>query len=155
MEREVETAYGRLRGRERGAHLAFLGVPYARPPVRDLRFKAPQPPAAWTGVRDALEFASSAPQDPLAAPGFRASGPESEDCLYLNIYTPALDGARRPVLFWIHGGGFSHGSGAQPAYDGGPLAERGDVVIVTINYRLGALGYLYLGDDGDFAADRG
>jgi para-nitrobenzyl esterase len=79
---------------------------------------------------------------------FKASGPESEDCLYLNVYTPAADGARRPVLFWIHGGGFNHGSGTQASYNGGPLAERGDVVVVTINYRLGALGYLYLGDHG-------
>ena len=74
--------------------------------------------------------------------------PESEDCLSLNVYTPALDAARRPVLFWIHGGGFSHGSGSQAAYDGGPLAERGDVVVVTIDYRVGALGYLYLGGHG-------
>jgi para-nitrobenzyl esterase len=148
MQREVETSFGKLRGVPRGKHIAFLGVPYARPPVGDLRFMAPQPPVPWTGVRDALAFASSAPQDPLSAPGFRASGPESEDCLYLNIYTPAADGGRRPVLFWIHGGGFSHGSGAQPSYDGGPLVERGDVVVVTINYRLGALGYLFLGDHG-------
>jgi para-nitrobenzyl esterase len=79
---------------------------------------------------------------------FRASGPESEDCLYLNVYTPATDGARRPVLFWIHGGGFNHGAGSQPSYDGGPLVERGDVVVVSTNYRLGALGYLYLGKHG-------
>jgi para-nitrobenzyl esterase len=148
MHCEVETSYGKLRGEARGGHLAFRGVPYARPPVGELRFMAPQPPDAWTGVRDALTFSSCAPQDPLAAPGFKAEGPESEDCLYLNVYTPAADGGRRPVLFWIHGGGFSHGSGSQPSYDGGRLAERGDVVVVSINYRLGALGYLYLGDHG-------
>jgi para-nitrobenzyl esterase len=79
-------------------------------------------------------------------PGFAASGPQDEDCLYLNVFTPAADGKRRPVLFWIHGGGFTHGTAAEPLYDGGPLAERGDVVVVTINYRLGALGYLYLLD---------
>jgi para-nitrobenzyl esterase len=148
MQHEVSTSYGRLRGEARGGHLAFLGVPFAQPPVGALRFMAPQPPAPWSGVRDALAFSACAPQDPLAAPGFKAEGPESEDCLYLNVYTPAADGARRPVLFWIHGGGFSHGSGAQPSYNGGPLAERGDVVVVTINYRLGALGYLYLGAHG-------
>ena len=148
MHTEVETSYGKLRGLARGAHLAFLGVPYARPPVGELRFIAPAPPAAWSGVRDALAFSCCAPQDPVAAPGFKAEGPESEDCLYLNVYTPKPDGARRPVLFWIHGGGFSHGSGAQPSYNGGPLVERGDVVVVTINYRLGALGYMYLGDHG-------
>jgi para-nitrobenzyl esterase len=148
MQAEVQTTYGKLRGEARGGHLAFLGVPYALPPVGELRFQAPQKPAAWSGVRDAIAFSCSAPQDPLAAPGFKAEGPESEDCLYLNVYTPKADGARRPVLFWIHGGGFSHGSGAQPSYNGGPLAERGDVVVVSINYRLGALGYLYLGDHG-------
>jgi para-nitrobenzyl esterase len=148
MHPEVAIEHGKLRGHDRGGHLAFLGIPYARPPVGELRFRAPQPLEAWSGVRDALAFGPCAPQDLLAAPGFKAEGPESEDCLYLNVYTPAADGARRPVLFWIHGGGFSHGSGSQPSYDGGPLAERGDVVVVSIHYRLGALGYLYLGQHG-------
>jgi para-nitrobenzyl esterase len=148
MHRELETSYGTLRGHQRSGHQAFLGVPYARPPVGELRFMAPQALAGWSGVRDALTPGNNAPQDPLAAPGFKATGPESEDCLYLNVYTPAADAARRPVMFWIHGGGFSHGSGSQPSYDGGPLAKRGDVVVVSINYRLGALGYLYLGEHG-------
>ncbi len=148
MHATVETPHGKLRGHDRGGHLAFLGIPYARPPLDALRFMAPQPLDGWSGVREGLAFGPCAPQDPLAAPGFRADGPESEDCLYLNVYTPAADAARRPVLFWIHGGGFSHGSGTQPSYDGGPLAERGDVVVVSINYRLGALGYLYLGQHG-------
>ena len=148
MTTEIDTTHGKLRGQQRDRHQAFLGVPFAKPPVGELRFLAPQPLEPWTGVRDALAFGPSAPQDPLSAPGFRAEGPESEDCLYLNVYTPACDGARRPVLFWIHGGGFSHGSGTMPSYDGGPLAVRGDVVVVSINYRLGALGYLYLGQHG-------
>jgi para-nitrobenzyl esterase len=148
MEPIVASSNGRLRGQARERHLAFLGIPFAKPPVGALRFTAPQPVEAWTGVRDALAFGPCAPQDPLSVRPFRAEPPESEDCLYLNVYTPTADGALRPVLFWIHGGGFSHGAGSQPSYDGGPLATRGDVVVVTFNYRLGALGYLYLGEHG-------
>jgi para-nitrobenzyl esterase len=148
MPTDVETASGTLRGRQHPAHVAFRGVPYAQSPAGERRWLAPGPVAPWTGVREALDAAPAAPQDPLVPLPFRADGPESEDCLALNVYTPAVDGGRRPVLIWIHGGGFSHGSGAQPAYDGGPLAERGDVVVVTINYRVGALGYLYLGAHG-------
>jgi len=111
--------------------------------VGELRFRAPQPASPWAGVRDALRFGASAPQNPSFLPGMDA-GDQSEDCLYLNVYTPRADGARRPVLFWIHGGGFTGGSGGQALYDGGRLAARGDVVVVTINYRLGALGYTHL-----------
>ncbi len=148
MNIDVSTTSGTVRGTAREHHLAFAGMPYATAPLGDRRFLAPEPVASWTGVRDALEPGPVAPQDPLVPFPFRAAGPESEDCLFLNIATPAVDGARRPVLLWIHGGGLSHGAGSQPAYDGGPLAERGDVVVVTINYRLGALGYLYLGGHG-------
>ena len=148
MNADVETTHGTLRGAAREGHLAFRGVPFAQSPDGERRFLAPQPVEPWTGVRDALEPGASAPQDRLVPQSFRANGPESEDCLFLNVYTPATDGGRRPVLFWIHGGGFSHGSGTQRHYDGGPLAERGDVVVVTINYRVGALGYLYLGGHG-------
>ena len=144
----VDTRQGSVRGLDRGDHLAFLGVPYAEPPIGRLRFTAPEPLESWSGTLDAVAFGDAAPQDPFVPASFRASVPESEDCLSLNVYTPALDGEHRPVLFWIHGGGFSHGSGSQLAYDGGPLAERGDVVVVTINYRVGALGYLYLGGHG-------
>lgn len=146
--RVVATTNGRVRGTESGKHLAFRGIRYAAPPVGSRRFLAPAAPAPWDDVHDATEFGPVAPQDPLVPPPYRAVAPESEDCLFLNVFTPAADGARRPVLFWIHGGGFSHGAGSQPTYDGGPLAERGDVVVVTINYRLGALGYLYLGGVG-------
>lgn len=148
MKPEVRTTHGTLQGVPRDDHVAFLGVPFARPPVGELRFRAPQPLEPWSGVREASAPGPSAPQDRFVPRSFRATGPESEDCLYLNVYTPAPDGAGRPVLFWIHGGGFSHGSATQPHYDGGPLAERGDVVVVTTNYRLGALGYLYLGAHG-------
>lgn len=148
MDHVVQTSHGALRGAAIANHLAFKGIPYAQAPVGDLRFRAPEPLLPWRGVRDALEFGPVCPQDPLVPPPYRAVAPESEDCLFLNVYTPALDDERRPVLFWIHGGGFSHGAGSQPTYDGGPLVERGDVVVVTINYRLGALGYLHLGGVG-------
>jgi para-nitrobenzyl esterase len=120
--------------------------------VEDLRFRAPQPPAAWDGVRDATALGASSLQ--VANEALNAilpSGEEaqSEDCLYLNIWTPAVDGARRPVMVWIHGGAFTIGSGSSPMYGGQRLAERGDAVIVTINYRLGALGFLCLDDPGD------
>lgn len=142
----VTTTHGQLEGVARDGHQAFLGIPFAAPPAGENRFRAPQPLAAWDGVRPAKEWGKAARQTGHPIPGFAASGPQDEDCLYLNVYTPAADGAKRPVLFWIHGGGFTHGTAAEPLYDGGPLATRGDVVVVSINYRLGAFGYLYLGD---------
>jgi para-nitrobenzyl esterase len=148
MSVEVGTTGGTLRGHRRGDHVAFMGVPYAAPPDGPRRFQAPGAAPRWDGVRDASQPGNVAPQDPLVPPPFRAEAPESEDCLFLNVYTPSPDSGGRPVLFWIHGGGFSHGAGSQPAYDGGPLAERGDLVVVSINYRVGALGYLYLGAHG-------
>ena len=139
----VETRLGKVSGENLATHERFRGIPYAAPPVGALRFRAPRPATPWSGVREAVEFGRSAPQNPSFLPGME-SGAQSEDCLYLNVYTPRADGARRPVLFWIHGGGFTGGSGSQALYDGGPLAARGDVVVVTINYRLGALGYTQL-----------
>ncbi len=144
----AETLRGRLLGQvEDGIHV-FRGVPFAQPPVGKLRWRRPQPLNPWNGVRDALEFGpiSIQPSRPAAGPfaGIMGHSQErmSEDCLYLNVWTPGLDDRRRPVMVWIHGGGLSSGSGSSPAYDGAPLASRGDVVIVTINYRLGALGFL-------------
>jgi para-nitrobenzyl esterase len=147
MGTRIETRYGRLEGREEAGIQVFRGIPYAKPPVGPLRFRAPEPPEPWSGVREAVAFATSAPQPSMALPlpGMDV-GAMDEDCLYLNVYTPACDGARRPVLFWIHGGGFVIGSASQPVYDGAPLARRGDVVVVTINYRLGPLGFLFLED---------
>jgi para-nitrobenzyl esterase len=113
------------------------------------------------GVRDALEYGGSAPQRDPAAPPAPASGaysligelntrPESEDCLVLNVWTPGLDdGAKRPVMFWMHGGGFQAGTGSSPGYDGARLAERGDVVVVTVNHRLNVLGFLWPDDEFD------
>jgi para-nitrobenzyl esterase len=116
---------------------AFRGLPYAAAPTGDLRWRPPRHPASWKGVRDATQFAPNCPQ--VATP-FSPPGPMSEDCLYLNVYTPTLHrDADRPVLVWIHGGGFAQ-DGARD-YDGSKLAAAGTVV-VTINYRLGALGFL-------------
>ena len=144
----VQTRPGALRGQvEDGIHV-FRGVPFAQPPVGDLRWRRPHPLQPWSGVREALEFGpvSIQAERPAAGPfaGIMGHSQEltSEDCLYLNVWTPGLDDGRRPVMVWIHGGGLSSGSGSSPAYDGAPLAARGDAVVVTINYRLGALGYL-------------
>jgi para-nitrobenzyl esterase len=128
---------GRVRGIAVSRGYEFLGLPYAAPPTGNLRWRPPRPPAGWGGVRDATQFAPSCPQPPSP---FAPPAPFSEDCLYLNVYTPTLrhDGDR-PVLVWIHGGGFTE-DGARN-YDGSKLAADGTVV-VTINYRLGALGFL-------------
>lgn len=144
----IETALGTVEGTQAAGHQSFLGVPFAKPPVGELRFLPPQPAEPWSGVREATAFGASCPQGEHPVPGMAASGPRDEDCLYLNVYTPASDGGSRPVLFWIHGGGFTLGSGSEALYNGGPLAERGDVVVVSIHYRLGALGYLHLGGHG-------
>ncbi len=147
MGTQVRTQQGAVEGREEGGVVVFRGIPYARPPVGALRFRAPEPPAAWSGVLDSGAFAPSAPQNPvmIPLPGMDV-GRTDEDCLYLNVWTPGADGARRPVLVWIHGGGYVIGSGSQPIYDGAPLVRRGDVVVVTINYRMGPLGFLHLSD---------
>jgi len=143
----VETTSGQLRGVQETGYLAFRGIPFARPPVGPLRFRPPQPPEPWSGARDATRFAGAAPQTKADLGRFMAGfgvGEQSEDCLTLNVATPATDGAGRPVLFWIHGGAFTIGAGSQRMYDPGPLVLRGDVVVVTTNYRLGALGFLHL-----------
>ena len=144
----VATQYGSIEGERRAAHSAFLGIPYAKPPLGTLRFRAPEPPEPWSGVRPARTWGAAAIQGKVFAPGLLPEGKPSEDCLYLNVYTPAADGAKRPVMFWIHGGAFTVGTAGTALYDGGPLATRHDVVVVTFNYRLGALGYLGLGDEG-------
>ncbi len=147
MPNQVQTRGGQVEGEVQGSHFTFRGIPYAKPPVGALRFRPPEALESWSGVRPAHEFAASAPQGGSDVPYMEALGAKSEDCLYLNVYTPSSEG-KRPVLFWIHGGGFTLGSAGSALYDGGPLCERGDVVVVTINYRLGALGYLYLGAHG-------
>ena len=115
-------------------------------PVGELRFRAPQPHPGWAGVRDATEFGPIPIQegmDALDALLPSPPQPQSEDCLFLNVWTPGLDDASRPVMVWIHGGAFTLGSGSEPLYSGANLAARGDVVLVTINYRLGVLGFLH------------
>jgi len=125
----------------RGAVRMFLGIPYAEPPTGPLRWRAPQPKQPWTGVLKADRFGPHAMQgQPYGDMGFRDAGP-SEDCLYLNVWTPARPSApKRPVMVWIHGGGFVAGAGSEPRQDGRYLAQRG-VVVVSMNYRLGIFGF--------------
>ncbi len=137
----VRSDGGLVRGADAAGVRSFLGLPYAAPPTGNLRWRPPQPAAAWSGVRDATKFGPSCPQSTVGNP-FLPPGPISEDCLYLNVYTPASHssgGGGRPVLVWIHGGGLVQ-DGARN-YDGTKLAADG-AVVVTINYRLGALGFL-------------
>jgi para-nitrobenzyl esterase len=146
MEPIAQTAQGKVRGVERDGVMRFAGIPFAKPPVGDLRFRAPEQVEPWTGVRDASAFANTCVQNPMGLEilfGGEAE-PVSEDCLYLNVWTPALDDGARPVMVWIHGGAFVMGSGSTPMYDGASFARRGDVVFVSLNYRLGELGYTYL-----------
>lgn len=134
----VATRSGRIRGTTAHGVHAFKGVPYGAD-TSARRFLPALRERPWDGVREALDYGPSAPQ-------YRADGPISEDCLYLNVWTPGLDdGGRRPVLFYIHGGGFDTGSGSDPLYDGTALCTRGEVVVVTVNHRLNAFGHLFLG----------
>ncbi|MET9885522.1 carboxylesterase family protein [Streptomyces sp. NPDC006430] len=141
----VRTGYGMVEGRTGPDGTAvFRGVPYAAPPVGALRFAAPAPPAPWDGVRDAGAFGPTAPKVPYPQK-FAALLPDPEvpgdDCLNLNVWTPApAPGARLPVMVWFHGGALTRGSSAVPVYDGSAFARDG-VVLVSVNYRLGVLGY--------------
>jgi para-nitrobenzyl esterase len=147
VNRAVETRYGRLRGSESGGIRCFKGIRFARAPEGPYRFRPPVAPEPWSGVHEAVEHGPAAPQYSLPWFGWiSAAGVQSaDDCLSLNVWTPGLDGARRPVMVWIHGGGFMVGSGSTGIYNGHDLAKRRDVVVVTINYRLGPLGYAHLG----------
>ncbi len=139
---EVETRAGIVEGSERNGVRRFVGIPFAAPPTGERRFRAPEPHEGWTGVRDATAFGPVAPQPSL--PFIGADEPTDEDCLFLNVWTPSIDGGERPVMVWIHGGAFILGSGSSPMYDATRLVARGDVVVVTLNYRLGAFGLLHL-----------
>ena len=150
----VETASGRVRGYSRLGIYTFKGIPYAGPTWGPNRFMPPAPVKAWKGVRSSMHYGEVSPQPPRA--GWKNDeeafmfdwddGVQGEDCLRVNVWTPGLDaGAKRPVMVWLHGGGYVAGSGQELlAYDGENLARRGDVVVVSLNHRLGALGYLDL-----------
>jgi len=158
------TFSGPVKGREENGIIAFRGIRYGAPPTGADRFKPSRRPQPWTNLHDATEYGASAMQmsmgladaaeaSPLKdalAPILPQSGDkarESEDCLFLNVWTPAInDGRKRPVMVWLHGGGFAAGSASWPVYNGAALARNGDVVVVSINHRLNVFGYLYLGD---------
>jgi len=154
------TKEGQLKGATTDGIHSFKGVHYGATTAGG-RFQPPKPPAAWEGVKDALDFGNQSPQLGAERPTIYASWlnprPASEDCLVLNVYTPGLaDGKKRPVMVWYHGGGFTSGSSSSHYADGTRLAKRGDVVVVTVNHRLNAFGYLYLADVGGEAyADSG
>ena len=145
----ANTPAGQLRGAKHNGAIAFKGVPYAAAPVGPRRWRPPEPAPTWSGVRDALAFGAASYQDDVQSLPPSALNPlltvaerESEDCLHLNVWTPALTG-RRPVMVWIHGGGFALGAGSQCVYEGNALCQR-DVVVVTINYRMGPFGFVHL-----------
>ena len=171
-ETTIEIGQGRLRGYRNGEIHVFKGVPYGASPAGAHRFQAPRAAPPWTGIRDATQYGPSSVQTAVAINdaknlpadippmtkllGWGNDANQSEDCLVLNIWTPALDRKKRPVMFRIHGGGFTIGSGSWPQSDGSAVARRGDVVMVTVNHRLGGLGYLYLAEiGGDRYADSG
>jgi para-nitrobenzyl esterase len=133
----VRIRQGLLQGTMLGGMRVFKGIPYAAPPVGALRWVAPQPAAGWEGIRVVTELAAQCPQQ-----GGLSRVRESEDCLYLNIWSPQVErSAKLPVMVWLHGGGLLFGSASRPIFDGSRLADAGGVVLVTLNYRLGALGF--------------
>ncbi len=143
----IDTKSGKIQGYMENGIEIFKGVPYGEPPIDDLRFSPPFAKKQWDDLWDATEYGHCSYQGYTQLEDITGKlQPESEDCLNLNIWTPSVDNKKRPVMFWIHGGAFLMGGGIDPMYDGSALAKRGDVVVVTINYRLGALGYLYIPD---------
>jgi para-nitrobenzyl esterase len=146
----VDTSAGKVRGFRNGEIRTFKGIPYGESTAGRNRFMPPVRKAAWTGTRDALVFGPSSPQPdiPAGSPG------NGEDCLVLNVFTPGVgDNRRRPVMVWLHGGGFRNGSGSTPVLDGSSLAQSQDVVVVTLNHRLNVFGFTYLAQaiGSDFA----
>jgi len=151
----VETRYGKVKGYQQSLISVWKGIPFAQPPTGELRFRAPQPSESWTGVRDATMFSPMAPQAPemgasmvgaIGADGAVDQRPMSEDCLYLNIWSPGADQQKRPVMVYIHGGAFTLGSASDPWYDGTSFAANHNIVVVSLNYRLGILGFVSLKD---------
>lgn len=156
----ASTKAGKVRGSVEDGVKVFKGVRYGAD-TATTRFQAPKPPQPWRDIRDALDFGAQAPQPAGGEAGglFRSWAnrrPDSEDCLFLNVWTPGVaDKKQRPVMVWLHGGGFTSGSGASNGYDGVRLAKRGDVVVITINHRLNLFGHLYLADYSPEFADSG
>jgi para-nitrobenzyl esterase len=143
------TMHGKVRGTVEFGTNVFRGIRYGAD-TSTRRFRPPSPPEPWSGVLDAMTYGPASPQ------GNVNEKPQSEDCLFLNVWTPALrDGGKRPVMVYIHGGAYSNGSGSNPLYDGGRLARRGHVVVVTLNHRLNVFGYLYLKPHGEPFLDSG
>ncbi len=140
----VETMNGPVRGTDDGAAMAWKGLRYAAPPLGDLRFRAPQPPQPWTEPADASSFGTACPQPPVPNFPMNLGARQDEDCLKLNVWAPSgtQPGDAKPVMVWVHGGAYVLGSGGQPYYNGRRLAHSGDVVVVTLNYRLGVFGFL-------------
>jgi para-nitrobenzyl esterase len=148
---QVDTGYGAVRGIHRNGLFEFKGIPFAAPPIAERRWLPPAPPLPWSGILDATSFGPAAPQinrpvGIVRMPGSEEIKDQSENCLFLNIWTPGVDNYKRPVMVWIYGGGFTAGSGALSCYHGDVLATRGNVVLVTINHRLGLLGFLNLNE---------
>ena len=139
----VQTRYGTVQGTHHGDICAWLDVPYAHATSGTARFRAPRPPVPWTGARDATQYGAACPQK-VMGPMKSIGTTLDEDCLHLNIWSPAPDRAKRPVLVWIHGGAFVMGSSR--VFTGRHLAEQGDIVVVAINYRLGVLGFVNFGE---------
>ncbi len=138
---EVKIETGRLKGAARDGVIAFKGIPFAAPPVGDLRWRPPQPAKPWTGVRQAVEYGSDCMQKPFPGDAAPLGTPPAEDCLYANVWLPQTAGSRKlPVMVWIYGGGFVNGGSSPAVYDGSQFAKRG-VVFVSFNYRLGRFGF--------------
>lgn len=144
----VATLNGQVKGTQIDGVAVWKGIPYAKAPLGSLRFRPPEPTTPWKGIYEATKFGPSAIQPPSEIMAYLGdtTTETSEDCLYLNIWSPQADDKRRPVMVWIHGGAFLNGSGTSASYDGTSFATEGDVVVVTINYRLGVFGFLHLGD---------
>jgi para-nitrobenzyl esterase len=145
----ADTSSGNISGyrTDKGINV-FLGIPYAKPPVGEMRFAAPQEIEKWEGIKKTTEFSPSCPQ---IADEYEPASlyKQDEDCLSLNIWTPGLDGKKRPVIIYIHGGGFVNGGTADPLYNGAIIAQRGNIVFASVNYRMNAFGFLYLEDFGE------